>query len=137
MAIVEIQKSEAYDKHIRFKDVLSTPCRVGVDQDGLLRLAIYGPISSNVFFSQEDIKSLLPYLQAFASNGQLLLQGDLAEAFEPENMVKVSAEQERLIKTWRSFADDLIYMLEPSCMDENPEYRALCGETSKLLGEEK
>lgn len=147
---MEITKSEMYDKNIRFKDAINTPCRVGVYPDGTLRLTMHGPISSNVFFTQEDIKSLLPYLQAFAETGRLELPlqalplqgGELTDAFEPENLIKVSAEQnikiyeqekriktlERLVKEWSECATTDDYPF--SCFDELQE------QTNQLLGEE-
>jgi hypothetical protein len=112
---------------IRFRDNSGMPCRIASEQDNLLRFSVYGLAPNYIFFSQEDIKALLPYLQSFAETGRLELPpqdtplqgGTLADAFKPENLIRASAEQnckiyeqekrikelERLLKRWKDAAE--------------------------------
>lgn len=93
-------------------------------------------------FSQEDIKSLLPYLQAFAETGTLeplqdtTLQGRLLAHTIIDVQAKNIRDLKQLVRGWKSFAGDLIYMMDDSMDEESPDYQDLANRTSNLLGEE-
>jgi hypothetical protein len=139
---MEIEKGEIYDvSTMEFTDNLGTSCRMWIL--GNLEYLRFDLDTDFAQFSQEDIKTLLPYLQSFAETGRLEPQeppckGDsLAEAFKPENLIKVSVEQnvkiyeqekrikalEQLVERWRTVVD-VVYVNED-----------LQEKTDQLLGE--
>lgn len=103
---MEIIKHDGKVSLIKFVDKNNISCEMWVEL-GALRFEIGRDIEFDSedlgHFSQEDIKALLPYLQSFAETGQLepsadtpLQGGSLAEAFKPEQNVKLY-EQSQLI----------------------------------------
>jgi hypothetical protein len=96
---MEIEKqSDAETPTIKFKDDIGSSCCIWLAEK--FKGLYFGLENDYGLFTQEDIKDLLPYLQSFAETGQLepatestLQGGSLAEAFKPENLIKISADQ--------------------------------------------
>lgn len=102
---------------IEFKDQFDEDCRISINHHTALKFNIVW--QSAVYFSQEDVKALLPYLQAFAESGTLepspLQGGDervdmlakasakrVLDALEEKN--KCIQDLTQLVKEWREFA---------------------------------
>ena len=73
---MEIEKwqSANFGEFIKFKEDLGTPCNLSVE-DERLKFIIHEDkfLPEYATFTQEDIKLLLPYLQAFVETGRLEL----------------------------------------------------------------
>lgn len=55
---------------VKFTDTCNFPCEIDAS-NGNLRLSLPWESEGTVYLSQEQVKALLPYLQAFAESGRL------------------------------------------------------------------
>src|SRR2546429_2065884 len=99
---MEIKKGKTGldEQMIEFKDQSASDLRMWVEEhskQGKGTKILYFDTDTDYFkFSQEQIKALLPYLQAFAETGSLSpLQGE-------RKLDKHIAELEELVRDWRS-----------------------------------
>jgi hypothetical protein len=76
MGVIEVQSRNGH-QIIEFLDQYDDKCIISVTKLKTLIFTVTDEDSQScAIFSQQDIKSILPYLQSFAENGTLDLQGE-------------------------------------------------------------
>lgn len=107
---------------IEFTDRCNFSCEIDASNDNL-NFSISWECDGSADFSQDQIKSLLPYLQAFAESGTLEPQETTLQGEDEQG--KRIKELEQLVREWRStvFASSSLAL------------NNLQKKTSQLLGE--
>lgn len=142
---MEIEKGKLPNgiRCLTFKDQFDEKCEVIISSDNFLRFAF----EYVAYFSQEDIKTLLPYLQSFAETGTIepqepTLQGDdidqLYEKVKRENAILAATneyvkELKQLVREWRHFFDAVEELIGDTHSESGEK---LTERTTQLLGEE-